>query len=205
MRDILLRFTKIRSLALVVVAAFVLLGASECGSSGDDFGEGDDTSRQVSVEDRERTFARAEAAHPVQSQLLINFPMRGALVEFTHRQDMVNHPWYIYIMGMDGTPIGYYVGKTYPQSACNFLSPTERIIDLPDAVWMQVTAPSYDGVMYGGGGSSAACESMFFFDVTTNAMHTFVAPMWMASDQPLNINVPRLGTAGTAPEASPPA
>jgi hypothetical protein len=177
-------------LSMVFVALFVF---SACTDTQDQ-----DKSRKDAVKQRETNFDRAEAMWPAPTDLS-NFPIRRALVEYTRRQDLVNHPWYIYIMGMDGTPIGYYVGQTYPVSSCNFLSSTERFTDLPDGQWGQVTAPSYDGIFYGGGGASAACQSMFFFDVITNAMHTFVAPMWFASDRPLNIDVPRLGTQGEVP------
>jgi hypothetical protein len=88
---------------------------------------------------------------------------------------------------MTGEVYGYFVGKTYPQSACNFLSSSQRFEN-----GHEIVAPSLDGVFYGGGGSSAACNSMFFFDVSTNALVTFVAPAWFASDVPLKIDAPRL-------------
>jgi hypothetical protein len=157
-----------------------------------------DQNREDAVIVRERNFDRAEKMHPAPTDL-VNFPIREALVNYTKRQDLVNHPWYIYVMGMDGTPVGYYVGKTYPVNSCNFLSSTERFVDLPDAQWGQVTSPSYDGIFYGGGGASGNCSPYFFFDTVTDAMHTFVAPMWFASDKPLNIDVPQLGTEGQLP------
>lgn len=184
---------------MIIVAAFVLMGASECDGTD----QGADDNRKDAVSQRQANFDRAEAMWPAPTDLS-NFPLRRALVEFTRRQDLINHPWYIYIMGMNGEPVGYFVGQTYPISTCNFLSSTDQFVDLPDSVWGgPISAPSYDGIFYGGGGSSAACQGFFFFDVTTNAMHTFVAPFWFASDQPLNLDVGRIGTEGHVNEVAP--
>lgn len=147
-----------------------------------------DKSRQDDIKFRENSFTRAEQVHPVPAGLS-NFPLREALVKFTLRQDLINHPWYIYIYNLDGSPRGYYVGQTYPQSACNFLSSSEKTIGFPhdgvDDHKAVVQAPSLDGVYYGGAGGSAACDSMFFFDMTTDAMVTFSANDWTATDEPV--------------------
>lgn len=171
-------FTIIPTLAI----ALLVLGA--CVE--DDTGK---KNREDAVEVRENTFDRAEKIHPVIPPS--NFPIREALVEFTVRQDMINHPWYIYLLGMNGEPYGYYVGKTYPVSTCNFLSSSEVVHSSSNGK-VVLTAPSLDGIFYGGGGSSAACESMFFFDVSSNAMITFSSPQWFASDVPLELDVPRI-------------
>ena len=167
----------------VLILAIFVLGA--CSFEG----EPGENNRKDAVTTREKTFDRAEHAVPL--YIPQNFPIRQALVEYTARQDMLNHPWYIYLMGMDGTYIGYYVGKTYPINSCNFLSSTE-IVDSSSNGKVVLTAPSLDGIFYGGGGSSAACNSMFFFDVNTNAMITFSAPIWFASDVPLQVEAKRL-------------
>jgi hypothetical protein len=166
-------------LAVTAVLGVVLLAA--CGPS---------QPQQKNIEQRQTTFEHAEDLFP--QPVPENFPLREALVKFTERQDMLNHPWYIYILGMGGEYVGYYVGQTYPQNACNFLSSTEQIVweSTADPV---VQAPSLDGVFYGGGGAASACDVYFFFDTTTDAMHTFKAPMWFATDQPLDLDLPRLG------------
>ena len=166
------------SLIPIALLALFLLGACTDDNKGYE-------NRKEAVTQREQVFDRAENLHPVIPPS--NFPIREALVEFTVRQDMINHPWYIYLLGMNGEPYGYYVGKTYPISTCNFLSSSQRLED-----GLIITAPSLDGIFYGGGGSSAACESMFFFDVSTNAMITFSSPQWFASDVPLELDVPRI-------------
>ena len=191
-----------KRLTLILLVPLILVVFAACDPQS---GTGVDQNRKEAVESRETTLDRAEAAHPAPTDLT-NFPIRGALVKFTERQDMVNHPWYIYILApMTGQPIGYFVGQTYPVSACNFLSSTERIVEDENETGMVVVqSPSYDGIFYGGGGASAACNTMFFFDVTTDAMMTFSADLWFASDVPLNLDVPRL-EAVPAPEGQAPA
>jgi hypothetical protein len=188
-----------RKVITVAVTSFIVVFLL---SACTDEAQKQDKSRRDAVASREDVFDRAEAVHPVPTNLS-NFPMREVLAKMTLRQDEVNHPWYIYIMGMNGEPIGYYVGQTYPVNACNFLSDSTRFVDLPDGQWGVTTAPSYDGVFYGGGGAASNCNGYVFFDVTTNAMHTFVAPMWVASDRPMNLDVPRLGTEGEIEEVEP--
>src|SRR6478609_4454796 len=201
MRKLGRKWTRILSLILmlVVVGGFV----AACDTTQ----QGQDENRKTAVQDRESNYDRASARWPAPTDLS-NFPMREALVKYTERQDLVNHPWYTYIMTMNGQYIGYFVTETYPQSTCNFLSSTERFVDLPDAQWGAASAPSYDGIFYGGGGASAACESMFFFDKTTNAMITFGGPIaYFTSDAPLQIDVQQLTTqpAGELPTDNAPA
>lgn len=175
---------RIAAFLLMFVIAGVTLAA--CGD--------DDTAsqqREAAVEDRAEAMEVAESLHPAPDPE--NFPIREALVKFTERQDLINHPWYIYILGMNGNYVGYFVGQTYPVNACNFLSSTEDIRGNSNTK-VVVTAPSYDGVYYG----NSQCDVYFFFDVETDAMHTFQASMWFASDIPLDLDVPRLNT-GVAP------
>lgn len=173
-----------RVVSLLMVVSLIMFGAVACSSPTE---ESTEEKRQEDVDDRWDVFYRAQALWPVPVDQLQNFPLREALVKFVMRQDEVNHPWYIYLRAFDGTPIGYYVGQTYPQSACNFLSSSEYLSGegaTRDAVDNVLQAPSLDGMYYGGGGSSAACLSMFFFDATTDAMITFSAPIWTATDVP---------------------
>lgn len=141
--------------------------------------------REQSVKARTETFARAESVVPLPQPQ--NFPLRAALVEFTDRQDMVNHPWYIYVLGQNGNAIGYFVGKTYPQNVCNFLSSTERVETRYEGT-IVLQAPSLDGVYYGGSGASGACTSYFFFDAATNAMQVIDGLPFFVSDAPLALD-----------------
>jgi hypothetical protein len=181
---------------LGVFAVIVLsIGLVACGEASVE------DNRQADVDTRWEVFDRAKTKYPVPAAELQNFPMRGALVKFTLRQDAVNHPWFIYLYSMTGEPIGYYVGQTYPQSACNFLSSSEYLNGegaektAPDNV---MTAPSLDGMYYSGSGSNAACATMFFFDASTDAMITFSAQLWTATDVPVSgFEGPALGQTTT--------
>lgn len=172
-------------LLMALAMFFVLAFAGSCWDGTDD----DNGNRSRAVEAREDNFTRAQQLYPDPKPS--NFPLRAALVEFTARQDAINHPWFIYIMGMNGNYVGYFIGKTYPINSCNFLSSSEKVRD-DESGNLVLTAPSLDGIYYGGAGSAAACDTYFFFDTETNAMHTFKAPMWFASDVPLDLDIPRL-------------
>lgn len=178
-----------RKLALIPFAAilfFATVGASSCEepskTSTDQIKQ-----RQAAVQDRVDTYASAASAVPFDGSQLTNFPMRDALVDYTLRQDLKDHPWYIYIMGDSGNTIGYFVGKTYPQSTCNFLS-SSQITDSNSTGRVVLVAPSYDGIFYGGGGASGGGCDYFFFDAATDAMQVISNNWkWFVSDAPLKI------------------
>lgn len=147
--------------------------------------------RKASIEQRAQTFDQAEKSAPLPKPQ--NFPMRRALIDYTNRQDLVNHPWYIYVLGDNGNTFGYFVGKTYPQSTCNFLSSTEIVRENRGdngSTAVVLTAPSLDGIYYGGGGSKGGGCDYFFFDAGTNAMQVIHHDIkWFVSDAPLALNV----------------
>jgi hypothetical protein len=122
--------------------------------------------REAAIDTRADTFARAEAAHPVPHTT--NFPLRAAVVKMTERQDLANHPWYIYLYGDQGNVLGYYVAQTVPISTCAFLSSTENVRTSSNGN-LVLTAPSLDGIYYGGAGASGGC-GWFFFDYATDAL-----------------------------------
>jgi hypothetical protein len=136
--------------------------------------------RKNAVEDRNRAFNRAQALYPPPKT--VNFPMRKELVEFTKRQDRINHPWYVYVEGDNGNTIGYYVAKFAPESICNFLSSTEDVYGSSDGN-LKMQSPSYDGVYYG------ACDpnSWFIFDYSTNAL-IVSNQKYTIADAPLKID-----------------
>ena len=134
---------------------------------------------------RWHNFDEAQKLYPEPD--LENYPIREALVEYTHRQDLVSHPWYIYVLGDNGNIIGYYVGKTAPQSTCNFLSSTQDLVDIDEEPDQVLTAPSLDGVFYGGAGASSACAMSFFFDYESNALVMVPSVRLFVTDQPLRI------------------
>lgn len=159
---------------VTVIVSLSLLMAASCDSKSSQ-------QRQTAVAQRADTFQRAVQQYPNPQNA--NFPLRGALVKMTDRQDLLNHPWYIYILGDNGNAIGYYVGQTVPVNACDFLSNTA---DLQDH--NVVPAPSLDGIYYGGSGSSSGCDAWFFFDYATDALIQIRGVHFFTADQPLILN-----------------
>lgn len=136
--------------------------------------------RRQSVRERAEFMARAEALYPVPENQ--NFPIRALLVEYTKRQDMVNHPWYTYIMSDTGAITHYFVSTTIPVSTNAFLGSTESVDDDNDLV---LTAPSLDGVYYGGSGSVTGSNGWIFVDAATGAMGIAYGQKIMTFDAPL--------------------
>ena len=163
---------------LLAFALFALFIATAVGCTTEDQSV---KNRKDAVEQRNEVFARARAMAP--EPALSNFPTRKALVEFTERQDMLDHPWYVYILSDTGNAIGYYVAKTRPVNSCNFLSSTEDI----RSNGVVATAPSLDGIYYGGSGASAGCDEWFFFDSATNALIEIRGVKFFTADQPLRL------------------
>lgn len=137
------RYTKaiIAILVIVCLAAVICAGCAESKLS---------EQRKQSVDQRAEMMARAEALYPApQTQ---NFPLRQLLVEYAKRQDMVNHPWYTYIMSDTGAITHYFVSTTVPVSTNAMLGSTEAVWSGSSGASQVLTAPSLDGIYYGGAG-----------------------------------------------------
>lgn len=133
----------------------------------------------------------------------VNFPYYGVLYDMTVRTDMVNHPWYLYVITELGTYTGYYVATTPPVNACNFVSSTQDVRDDDDGNLI-LTAPSLDGIFYGGAGSEGSCDAWVFFDYNTGAM-VWTREKMRASDAPFVLanDVPRLQVNTNPPDVGP--
>lgn len=166
----------------VVLAASFLAGCVEDPSGASDPVQ----QRKKSTKARAQTFARAEARYPLPHTE--NFPLRKSLIDMTKREDLDNHPWYIYVLADTGNVIGYYVGKTVPINACNFLSTTQTFEDVPgdgdDIPDFEVQAPSIDGIYYG----DSNCSQWVFFDYSTNAEVKLGDVKFFTADKPLNLD-----------------
>lgn len=144
--------------------------------------------RRQSVNERADMMARAEALYP--TPYTQNFPLRQLLVEYTKRQDMVNHPWYTYIFSDTGAITHYFVSTTLPVSTNAFLGSTEAVYDDSNGGNLVLTAPSLDGIYYGGAGSSSNQNGWIFIDAATGAMGvaygqkilTFEAPLILQTE-----------------------
>lgn len=168
---------KLGKLTLLVLAGALLVTMGTAASCSDK----SQRLREESVEQRLTTLERALKVAP--NPVTVNFPLRRALVEFTERQDMLNHPTYVYVLADTGQILGYYVAKTFPVNICAFLSSTEDARG-NGAV---LTAPSLDGIYYGGAGSSSPCNGWFFFDYSTNALIELIDMKIFVADQPLRV------------------
>lgn len=176
---------KLTILIALCLVTFLGLTAESCQS------DPGSKQRSESVKDRATTFDRAEKKYPLPHTE--NFPLRKMLVEMTKREDMENHPWYVYVLADTGNVIGYYVAKTVPINACDFLSSTETITDGGDAAGtgsgnVVVSAPSVDGIFYGGGGASGACDVFVFEDYSTDAIVKLGSVKYFVADKPLNLD-----------------
>lgn len=141
-----------------------------------------DQQRVDSVTERAELMERAEALYPTPETQ--NFPMRALLVEYTERCDMVNHPWYTYIISDTGAITHYFVSTTIPVSTNAFLGSTEDVRDDSDGNLI-LTAPSLDGIYYGGGGSISANNGWIFIDASTGAMGVVYGCKVMTYEAPL--------------------
>lgn len=169
---------------LIFVGLIALMGIFAVACDG--VTNNSEVQRQQSVQTRTDTFAKAESLAP--AYIPQNFPLRQALNDFTQREDQVDHPWYTYLIGQNGNYFGYFVTKTVPISTCDFLSSTENV---RTSSWgnLVLTAPSLDGIYYGGSGATGGC-GYFFFDYTTDTMIT-ISPgqLFVSFDKPLKLDV----------------
>lgn len=172
--------TKRVAISLFAILAFALFTAESCNE-----GAGEQV-RRDSVDLRNEVFAAAELKFP--SPRPVNFPAREALVEYTNRQDRPNHPYYVYLLGENGNVINYFVSKTLPVNNCAFLSSTEDVEDYGQTDLI-TTAPSLDGIFYGGAGASAACDGLIIFDQVTDAMLIVYGGRTIVSDMPLKLDL----------------
>ena len=163
--------------ALVLSIGLMTMGCDETNNDAND-------QRKEAVQSRAETFERAQTLIPVPQTE--NFPLRAELVRFTERQDIENHPTYVYVLADTGQILGYYVAKTFPLNICAFLSSSE---DVYNSSWgnLTMTAPSLDGIYYGGAGAGSTCDGWFFFDQETDALIELIGMKIWVADQPLNV------------------
>lgn len=170
---------------VIFALGLIVIGAIAVGGLGSScYGEPNQSEQQRndSVSLRLEMMARAEALIPSpESQ---NFPLRKVLAEYTRREDMVNHPWYTYIMSDTGAITHYFVSTTVPVSTNAFLGSTE---DMQGNSYGNVvlTAPSLDGIYYGGAGSSTGMNGWIFVDAATGAMGIAYGQKILTFDAPL--------------------
>jgi hypothetical protein len=166
-----------KRILLVIILALVAVLGFGCEKSVVD------QQRDESVAGRVENMERAEALYP--SPENENFPLRALLVEYTKRQDLVNHPWYTYIMSDTGAITHYFVSTTIPVSTNAFLGSTEVLHDGGSESDTILTAPSLDGIYYGGAGSVTGSNGWIFIDAATGAMGIAYGQKILTFDSPL--------------------
>lgn len=174
--------TKLGAIVLLSLLGLMLFAATGCEDS-----QGD-VARKQSIETRDDAYDRAVAAVPVPRS--VNFPAREALAEYSKRQDRANHPYYVYFIASTGNVVQFFTSKTVPVSVCAFLGSTEDVVTKHEGT-IVLTAPSLDGIFYGGAGASAACDGLIIFDQVTDGM-LIVYPGNMAvtiSDVPMELDL----------------
>ncbi len=172
----------LKKIALVILAITLLV--TTVLVSGCSEGTSSEKQRENSIVTRAQMFEKAEALYPVPQTN--NFPAREMLVKYTERQDLVNHPYYVYVLADTGNIIGYYVAQSYPVSINAFLSSTEDVYLPGNGTSLTLTAPSLDGIYYGGSGASSG-DGWFFFDAETDALIVLYGVKLFVADQPLRI------------------
>jgi len=138
------------------------------------------TARDKNVAVQHSLMATAVAKFPAPQPS--NFPAREAVVKQTKRMDEAGKVFYVYLVGMNGQQIGYYVSNTRPVATCSLLTPPEDIIT-HSQTYFQVKAPSMGGTY----SPAPSCGSVFFFDALTDAYIEISGMTYFVSDQPLSL------------------
>lgn len=165
---------------LFLFVAVLLVSLMGCFSNENETLE---SQRESSVQTRGSVMGRAEAKYPTPTSM-VNFPQRQLLVEYTLRQDMVNHPWYTYIMSDTGAITHYFISTTMPISTNAFLGNTESVYHSGNGN-LVLTAPSLDGMYYGGSGSTSSMNGWIFKDAATGAIGVAYGMNVLTLDHPL--------------------
>lgn len=79
----------------LLLAVFTAVGAVAIQASSYDTSPSDN--RKQAVENRNNAFNRAKSLYPDPHN--VNFPNRKYLIEWNNREDLIHHPWYVYILG----------------------------------------------------------------------------------------------------------
>jgi hypothetical protein len=179
-----------RVVKIAALFAFVALLATACSTGTNSQLQ---SQRKAAVKQRSQTFQKALDAVPTPK--VDTFPLRQTLAEMTKREALLNHPWYVYLLGLNGNAVAYYVAKTVPINACDFLSSTE-VVDSSDNGKVVLTAPSLDGIYYGGAGTSSGCDAWVFLDQATNALIQIRGVNFYTADKPLRVDAKPIRVRG---------
>lgn len=138
------------------------------------------------VTQRFATFKKAENQVPIPN--VTNFPRRKTLADALVRQTMLNHPWYVYVLGQNGNIVNYFVAKSVPVNDCDYLSSTDNITNGTGSNTgdnnVVVRSPSLEGIYQ----SSSGCNTLTFFDLSTDAEIMVSSLQTFVTDRPLKVD-----------------
>ena len=177
-----------RKLTLLILALAALgIIAAGCASSSNDGGPSAQQQRQQAIQQRTQEFAKAQAQVPAPN--VTNFPRRKTLADAVVRQSLPNHPWYVYVLGQNGNIVNYFVAKSVPVNDCDYLSATQNVVSAGDngnggaAGLAVLDSPSLEGIYQSGSG----CNTLTFFDLTTDAEIQVSSLQTFVTDRPLKV------------------
>ncbi len=161
-----------------LVALVVLLSACEDGSS---------SSQKQAKALGDLAYKQQTAAVPYPAAQLRDSLERRNLSERLLRENKPNRIQYVYLLGDTGTYIGYYVIKGKVSSNQSQMLPQDEEIDHGSYGQAVVDGPGDDGSF----GEDA--QGQFFF--TTEGTMVSTDMRYIVSDQPLDVNAPKLNVA----------
>ena len=167
--------TRIALFCFAAIALFMVTTAESCDGS-----TSNSKQAEQAVKTRSATFDRAEKQAPVPN--ITTFPRRKTLVNSTLRESQEHHPWYVYVLGLNGNVVNYFVAKSIPVNDCDYLSSTEAPSDHWDGT-VVLRAPSLSGIFQ----SSSGCNTLIFFDLTTDAEIRLSGLNTFVTDRPLRV------------------
>lgn len=129
-----------------------------------------------------RNQAFNQALSQIQTPAIHNFPMRRLLSDFTVRQSLGHHPWYIYQTALGGNVLRYFVSKSYPVNSCDFLETTQSVNWDNDGGNFLTQLPPLEGVYQS---SNDDCATYVFEDQVTSAIETVPIANAIISDKPI--------------------
>jgi hypothetical protein len=163
------------------IAAMVLtVGLSACSA------DSQTSAQSKGQDDTEQAFKQQSAAVPYPVAQLTDSLERRNLKEKLLRQNKPNSIGYVYILGVNGTAIGYFTIKGKVSSTQSQMTTTDLVVDRCSSSTcpVVVTAPGDDG-------SYGENEKGIFFFTTEGAL-VETSMDYFVSDQPLPVSAPKL-------------
>lgn len=167
---------------IFAIIALVAIGLLAAGCGGPNNATAN-KQRQQAIQQRVDEYAKATSQVPTPN--VTNFPRRKTLADAVVRQSLPNHPWYVYVLGINGNIEYYFVAKSVPVNDCDYLSSTENVQEFggDNGGLAVLGSPSLEGIYQ----SSSGCNTLTFFDLITDAEVQVNAGQTIILDRPLKV------------------